>query len=96
MNVDELAARFAALPGAKIGASPAPTAESEERSAGVSRLVATYPFLEQDPGYLDFLLRYGGAFLGLGPVEDPDAMLMVFGFGEFAEVMGGAPRADDG
>jgi hypothetical protein len=96
MNVDEPADRFAALPGARIGPRPASAAESEERSAEVRHLVAAYPFLAKDPGYLDFLLRYGGGYLGRGPVDHPDAMLMVFGFGEFAEVMGGAPGVDDG
>jgi hypothetical protein len=37
MSVDELADRFAALTGAKTGPYPAPAAESEERSARVSR-----------------------------------------------------------
>jgi hypothetical protein len=62
----------------------------------VRHLVATYPFLAKDPGYLDFLLRYGGGYVGRGPVEDPDACLLIFGFGEFAEPMSGAPGADDG
>jgi hypothetical protein len=95
MNVDELAKRFAALPGAKIGPYPAPAAESEERATGVRHLVGGYPFLAKGPGYLDFLLRYGGGYVGRGPVEDPDACLLIFGFGEFAEPMSGAPGADD-
>jgi hypothetical protein len=96
MNVDELANRFAALPGARIGLYPASAAESEERAAGVRHLVATYSFLAKDPGYLDFLLRYGGGYVGRGPVEDPDACLLIFGFGEFADPMSGAPGVDDG
>src|SRR6516162_4009247 len=96
MNVDEMANRFAALPGAKIGPYPAPAAESEVRPTGVRHLVATYPFLAKDPGYLDFLLRYGGGYVGRGPVEDPDACLLIFGFGEFAEPMSGAPGDDHG
>jgi hypothetical protein len=95
MKVDELAARFAALPGAKTGPYPAPAAESEERSTGVRRLVAIYPFLAKDPGYLDFLLRYGGGYLGLGPVGDPDASLLIFGFGEFEGTMGADWVTDD-
>jgi hypothetical protein len=94
MKLDDLAIRLSALPGAKVGQRLVPSLDYDKRLAEVDALAETYPFLRRDTGFLDFLLRYGGASVWRGPRGAADAFLFIYGFEEFEDDTGADPVSD--
>ena len=62
MNIDELVARFAALPGAEVGRGPRhPVAPEPGLTDRLTRFfVGEYNGLDRDPGYVEFMWKYAG------------------------------------
>jgi hypothetical protein len=80
MNIDELVAAFAALPGATVGRGPLHPLTPEPALA--DRLSeyfgAEYPGLDRDPSYAEFMWKYAG----LSRIDDnQDQVFEVLGFG---------------
>jgi hypothetical protein len=72
-DIDNLMARFAALPGAELGAGP----EDEEASARMEGFLATVPGLVADDDYMHFLRTWSGAYV---QDEQADHIIDLFGF----------------
>ena len=78
MDIDELVARFAALPGAAVGAGPRHPVDPDPTLAPrITGFLDAYPQLNRDAGYVEFLWKYAG----LARRGDDDRQLFdVFGF----------------
>jgi hypothetical protein len=62
MTIDDIVARFAALPGALVGSGPRHPSEPDPSIEGrVAGFFTGYPALRRDQGYVDFIWRYAGA-----------------------------------
>jgi hypothetical protein len=62
MDIDQLMARFAVLPGARVGSGPRhPTHPDPALEERVAQFFDELPALSRDPGYVDFMWRYAGA-----------------------------------
>ncbi len=77
-DLDELLARLGRVGELQLGRGPKHPSEPEPALAtDVVQLLAQYPFLRRDPGYVAFLERYAGAVLW----RDPNLLsLELFGF----------------
>jgi hypothetical protein len=62
MQIDQLMDRFTGIPGARVGHGPRHPRHPDPSIAGqVDEFLDAYPALRADPGYVEFLERYGGA-----------------------------------
>lgn len=77
-DLDELLARLGRVGELALGCGPEhPSAPEPALATDVAKLLAQYPFLRRDPGYVAFLERYAGAVLW----RDQDLLsLGLFGF----------------
>jgi hypothetical protein len=78
-EIDELVGELSRLPRAVIGRGPRyPESPDETMAADLRKLLAEYPFLSKDAGYVAFLERYAGAAVYSYP--DADITIHIFGF----------------
>jgi hypothetical protein len=81
-NIDALVARFAALPGARVGFGPRhPTNPDPALADKVARLFDEIPALTRDRDYVNFMWRYAGISRRNG--DDTD-FFDIFGFSSAA------------
>jgi hypothetical protein len=79
MDIDELVAAFDALPGTQVGAGPRhPVTPDPALTPRLTAFFAEFPGLARDPGYVDFMWKYGGMSR-----SDPEQnrLFYVHGFG---------------
>jgi hypothetical protein len=82
MDIDQLMARFAALPGARVGAGPRhPTQPDPVLTERVTQFFDEIPALARDQGYVDFMWRYAGASRSDAARRD---FFEIFGFSDAA------------
>jgi hypothetical protein len=78
MDIDSLVARFASLPGARVGAGPRhPTRPDPSLEPKIAGFLAANPALERDEDYVKFLWKYAGLSWAS---EDQTHAFYVFGF----------------
>jgi hypothetical protein len=85
MDIDELAERFTAIAGARLGRGPRhPRQPDSALAEHINRFLDEYPFLRTDPGYVEFLEKYAGAY---AENEDVSTIVDILGFSEVSTEM---------
>lgn len=78
MEIDSLMADLARIPGARIGRGPRhPSQPDATAGEKLREFLAEYPAVRTDPGYVEFLECYGGAYL---ENEDVSQIVDILGF----------------
>ncbi|WP_146160468.1 hypothetical protein [Desmospora activa] len=78
MGIDDLFNQLGSIPGAKTGKGPRhPTQPANEIQKSIDDFLLSYPALRNDPGYVDFLEKYAGAYI---ENEDQTQIVDILGF----------------
>jgi hypothetical protein len=78
MSIDDLVTNLGRLPGAHVGRGPLhPTEPRPELDSPVTGFLESYPFLQRDAGYVDFIQKYAGVMM-THPEEEIGVDIMGF------------------